>query len=85
MIFSNKLNKIISGTNISVFPKSSTKTILYTNNNNLTKSELEFGTYLRCITSFLELNLDYIAQIDESKFLIGMKSNVTVTDELQQN
>ena len=83
MIFSNNIYKLCSGDNITTRFKSNDTLIIFTKNNS-SMSEFIFNfNKASSILNTLNLNYEYVKQLDEKLFVVGYEDSMSVIYELQ--
>lgn len=83
MIFSNNINKLCSGDNITTHFKSNDTLIIFTkNNSSISKFIFNFNK-ASSILNTLNLNYEYVKQLDEKLFVVGYEDSMSVIYELQ--
>ena len=78
MIFSNKLNKISSGKNISLFAISKNEFELYVFNKNVKKKKLIFTTPLKCVSTDESFSYNYLCKLENNFMCVCLDDNISI-------
>lgn len=78
MIFSNKLNKISSGKNITIYATSSNSFDLFIFNNNVKKKNLIFSDILKCISTDESFSYNYVCKLENKFMCVCLDDNMSI-------
>ena len=82
MIFSDKIHKVCSGDSVTIYFKSDNELSVYSFNNKLQNLNLFLNNQITSNFKTLNLNYDYVKQLNENLFVVGYENNMSVTYEL---
>lgn len=78
MIFSNKIYKISSGKNISLFAEDENTMTLYVNDNKIKKRKIIFSGILRCLNKSTNIDGSYVKKINQNHTFVCHDDNILV-------
>lgn len=78
MIFSNKMHKIASGTNISLFATSKNEFDYYIFNKNTQKKKIILSSILQCLNSNLNYNYNAVIKINSNHLCVCFDDNMSI-------
>lgn len=78
MIFSNKLNKISSGKNITLFATSNNNLELYLFNKNIKKKNLIYSNILKCISTNESFSYNYLCKLENGLMCVCHDDNMSI-------
>lgn len=78
MIFQNKLNKLSSGTNTTLFANSASSFDLYIFNKNVKKKKLEFSSILKCVNTNSSFSYNYFCKLNDNFYCVGYDDNMSI-------
>lgn len=83
MIFSDKIYKICSGDNVTIYFEDDNKLNIFTYYNKCIQN-LSFSLINNVTSTFKPLNVsyDYVKQIDDNLFVVGYENNMSVVNGL---
>ena len=78
MIFSNKIYKISSGSNVSLFANENNNLDLYLFNKNIKKYNLIYSNILKCLKTDTELSYNAVIPLNDNYICVCFDNNMTV-------
>ena len=81
MIFSNIIYKIGSGKNITIYSTNSNELEIYSFNKSMQKITFSLDSTISTLKT-ININYDYIEQINDNLFAVGYDKNISVINEL---
>ena len=78
MIFSNKIHKLPSGKNISLFAKDSNKFDLFIFNNNTEKKDIIISSVLQCLSTGKQYNFNSVIKLNDNYLCVCYDDNMSV-------
>ena len=85
MIFSNKIHKVCPGDSVTIYFKNDNELSIYAFNNNLQNLNLSLDSKGNSNLKTLNLNYEYLKQLNENLFIVGYEKNMSVIYELWFN
>ena len=79
MIFNNKIHKITSGKNISLYANSSNEFDFYIFNNNTEKRKLIISSFLQCLQTDKNYNYNAVHKLNDNYLCVCYDNNMSVT------
>ncbi|MBQ4541702.1 MAG: hypothetical protein IJA23_02485 [Clostridia bacterium] len=78
MIFSNKLNKISSGKNISLYALSKNEFEFYTFNSNVKKKKIIYDLPLKCLSTDESFSYNYLCKLENNFMCVCHDDNMSI-------
>lgn len=78
MIFSNKLTKISSGKNLTLFANSAYNLDLYIFNKNIKKKKLDFSSIIKCTNTDENFSYNFYCKLNDNYFCVGHDDNMSI-------
>ncbi len=81
MIFSNKIYKIASGKNVSLYANNDNSMIMYYYNEKISKRNIIFAEIVRCVMSSTSLEGKFAKKINDGHIFICQDESMSVINE----